>query len=1018
MEMLLFILYLDDITKEEGKFINVCGPNFYPGEDITVNVAPAEKTKVNSWPYKYEAKYDEENAIITNSIFGSLKPAQNSTDPHNDRKIEAVKDYISKEQINESKGIGLISRGLILMDNGEDYYCYYAQIDNSRHLQNLSTEVSYWSNPFLNQTQGAIKTKIQGAIQTDNIYWSGEIQKAIQTDNIYWSGDPNEYAYTDSITNELGPDFSIRRGSSRDILATDSCFSPIFQNNDLKCYDGRNFKISGLKVNASENAGLFSFTKNEMTIKNLSIENENIISTNGNAGGIIGYPIKPVTFDNVKFKGNLKIEGKQSAGGFIGHVTNSDSIKFSNSSIEIEKGKGKGEITSSEGYAGGLMGDSWGVTIGISDKDNKDNEDNKDKNKGVLIKNIKINGAKSAGGLIGHAVNTIQINDVDIDTVDIKSTSNNINDGRVGGVIGEAQNGSLNISDVNLKNLHDIRGKGATGGLIGFANQMATTINNASITGGTIVSTGADAGGFIGYGSGYDNNITIGNSTIRDGSVTSADNAGNAGGIIGVSNAPVNLNGITTDSLCIAGNEDAGGLIAKTTERPVEVSYAKVIGKNAAIFAKQNAGGLIGNCSSKLEVENAAASVFVESSERNAGGLIGIIITGNTDQSRIEQSYYGGRTVSGAYGTCTFNAGTENKREYEANISGGLNAGGLIGFIGDNQYLTISKCFSTGSVKTSSGSAAAGGFIGFVGILNPYNSNLNLEDCYSMGKVLNDPNASDATQRIGGFIGRISGTEPNCTRVFYLNAFNLSSIQAIGNSENGTIGNSENSKIKEISNANEILGNAESSDLTSVTTNYDETLNGQAYPYKNWTKSGGGVNDPIAYYGDWPLPNKQLNGRLVYYHRLRGNKNGGEFTLTGYDTSLTTTLSNQKGNLEADGFGIICEAYSQTPNRKDAHQKFGYSNAVNGEYTLLNAEGNNNDDDVECSEFFLEGKKYYFFRLTTIKFKDLKDSTTIIYFKGGENTIYANIIYKATINKEADTDTDTYTYTVTFDRVE
>lgn len=73
---------------------------------------------------------------------------------------------------------------------------------------------------------------------------------------------------------------------------------------------------------------------------------------------------------------------------------------------------------------------------------------------------------------------------------------------------------------------------------------------------------------------------------------------------------------------------------------------------------------------------------------------------------------------------------------------------------------------------------------------------------------------------------------------------------------------------------------------------------------------------------------------------------------------------------------------------------------------MLSPEGS--DNNVECSEFVLEGKTYYFFRLTNIDFKKLKNTT--IYFKGADDTIYAKIIYKATINKEA--------HTVTFDRVE
>ena len=183
-------------------------------------------------------------------------------------------------------------------------------------------------------------------------------------------------------------------------------------------------------------------------------------------------------------------------------------------------------------------------------------------------------------------------------------------------------------------------------------------------------------------------------------------------------------------------------------------------------------------------------------------------------------------------------------------------AGGLIGSVGNNPCLTLNNCYSTGSVKTKEG--YVGGFIGYIGNVENYNkNNISLSQCYSIGKVLND---STVNGRTGGFIGQILKEEPDFQNVFYLNAFNLSSIEPVGNKKTKT--------INEITNASEILGMAGSSDLTSVenTTNYDATLNDQSYPYKNWTKSGENANDPIAYYGDWPLPNKQLNGRIVYYH--------------------------------------------------------------------------------------------------------------------------------------------------------
>ena len=599
------------------------------------------------------------------------------------------------------------------------------------------------------------------------------------------------------------------------------------------------------------------------------------------------------------------------------------------------------------------------------------------------IKNASIRSdTDKAGGLAGYTESDVTISETHI-TGDLTVAAKNM----AGGFVGQSK--SVTIKNSSINNANIVGSEDRAGGLVGYTDSDVT-ISETDIKGKLTVQGKNQVGGFVGQLSG---NATVEKSRILNATIIS--NEADAGGIIGVTGTSATLNNITTDSLSVAGKSGAGGLIAKA-ESTVTITCAKVIGKNAVIFAEQDAGGLIGSYTSQLDVSNSAVSAFVESSEGNAGGLIGTV-PGNTATS-IEKSYYGGRTVAGAYGTYTFNAGTGNEKVYEANISGGANAGGLIGSIGDNPNLKVNYCFSTGSVKTKNGSV--GGFVGSIG--NPSWNNMRLDHCYSMGKVFSVSNDSEATKRIGGFIGQISNAEPECTSVFYLNAFNLSSIKAIGNGKN------KNGTITEISNASEILGNVASSDLTAVenTTNYDDTLDNQQYPYKNWTKSS--ENDLIEYYGDWPLPNKQLNGRIVYYHRISGDNTEGVFTLTGYDTSLTTTLSNKKGNFEEDGFGIICE----NTNREDVNKKFGYSyslhnpSAENDGYKLLSPEGNNSNP--EYSSFKLEGKDYYFFRLTGIDFNKLQSTT--IFFKGGDDTIYANIIYRATINKEA--------HTVTFDRVE
>lgn len=755
---------------------------------------------------------------------------------------------------------------------------------------------------------------------------------------------------------------------------------------------------SSLSVNGGEYAGGFIGKSNGITnVAKCSIENANIKTVVWYAGGLIGEAKKATTIDQTTVK-NITVQGGQqndtAIGGAIG-ITRGDTT-LTKTSVQ------DATVTSQTGKAGGLIGEATSAAVNVNIDDTH------------LKGFISISGINYAGGMIGYAYCNTYLQNVSIENGKIKAVfSNNYpNDRSVGGFIGFVSgsstedkaavknaviSGNLEVK-VEAGNYYSRVSDGGVGGAIGYGDA------SVAINGVTLESTGSisvsalneRAGGVLGAArdaASIKNVKCEGSLTVSGHEEAGGLTGGNANGTIEIANAA-----LQSDALIISSGSDAGGVIGHA-KNDVKITNTKVVGTNTEIIAESgNAGGLIGGFENRiLTINNSAVSAFVRSEKGNAGGFIGLM-NKQVSGTQIENSYYGGRTKAGAYSSVTVHEGsTENERSYEANIMARYSAGGLIGSIGDDPYLTISKCFSTGSVKTKEGSV--GGFIGYIGkIEHSKKDNMSLSQCYSMGKVLND---SDATQKTGGFIGQIAGTEPECEKdVFYLKAFNLSSIKAIGNSKN--------SAITEISNASEILGNVELSDLTSVenTTNHDDTLDNQQYPYKNWTKSS--ENDLIEYYGDWPLPNKQLNGRIVYYHQLSGDKSGGEFTLTGYDTSLTTTLYNPKGNFEADGFGIICE----TPNREDANKKFWYSyslhnsKAENDGYTMLSPEGSNNN--VECSSLVLEGKTYYFFRLTKIDFKKLENTT--IYFKGGDDTIYANIIYRVTINKEA--------HTVTFDRVE
>ena len=392
-------------------------------------------------------------------------------------------------------------------------------------------------------------------------------------------------------------------------------------------------------------------------------------------------------------------------------------------------------------------------------------------------------------------------------------------------------------------------------------------------------------------------------------------------------------------------------------------------------------------------INNSAASVFVRAESGNAGGLIGFI-NGLTYGSKIENSYYGGRTIKGIYGGITVHKGdSANERIYAANIIAGSAAGGLIGAIeGKNwqQQFNISQCYSSGSVQTKTG--PAGGFIG--------NANLNggiclnINRCYSIGPVLKSDNNTAPIR--GGFIGLISTSTTNdigFAYAYYLSSFNADVLNAIGSSYGPLL-----TPVQVISSAELITGQAASANLTAKDATYvfDETLKGkEPYPYQNWTTENG----TITYYGDWPVP--QINGTLVYYHLDTGDKNQGICSLISSETSFQTELSTQKGKIEDYGFGIILDSipedwkaikalYIRSNNISDIDRPFD----INNEQDKKTLKAIQMDVTEKYSTFQYGGKTYIFARVT-------KDNLPNNHFYVRNMT--TDDIYEVTYNQDSGT---------------
>ena len=232
-----------------------------------------------------------------------------------------------------------------------------------------------------------------------------------------------------------------------------------------------------------------------------------------------------------------------------------------------------------------------------------------------------------------------------------------------------------------------------------------------SITGVKVSTSGTDSAGLFGTVSA---NATIRNLELIDFDITAA--SGNAGALAGT------LPGKDKD------------------EKEAKVTVENVQAHNSADFDKLDdptvksasgaAGGLIGKMIG-ADVVKCAAALVVESTEGNAGGLVGA-----SNGGKIDYSYAGGHTYGAAY---------YNKYgEAFYNVTGGKSAGGLLGGRGtDTGYTPISCSYSTGAVSGK----IAGGLAGSAGG--------SISHCYATGLV-------SGTDKAGAFAGEYGGTPTDC----------------------------------------------------------------------------------------------------------------------------------------------------------------------------------------------------------------------------------------------------------------
>ena len=414
-----------------------------------------------------------------------------------------------------------------------------------------------------------------------------------------------------------------------------------------------------------------------------NIINSGVITSDKNAGGIIGRITTNKTIYKTENKGN--VTGTNFAGGIVGYLDGGAVLEASNA---VTGGTIKG--SENEGSAAG------GV-IGIM----------KSGTSYVNVTTATFGKTYYVGGLAGY---------VDGDCDLFGTVSVNVNNGKqaTGGVVGYLDKATLEIDKDSEGNVeHTISASGKTVTSDNFAGGLVGIMAGGEIAGGTggnaaVSNSGAAAGGLVGK-------MTKGEISSGTGGTATASTSGDssaAGGIVGLMSEG-DVAGGTGGS---ATGYNAGGIVGLMTNG--EVSK----GTGGSATGGTNAGGIVGKMSGG-EVSGGFGGSAKSGS--NNGGIVGYLSGGEVsggsggsaaggDAGGIAGEMVGGSITGGSGGNVTSGTNSGGVVGYlnGANIDGGsgrsvsgTNAGGVAGYVSSGRI-------NNGGASSVTGSSSAGGVVG------------------------------------------------------------------------------------------------------------------------------------------------------------------------------------------------------------------------------------------------------------------------------------------------------------------
>ncbi|MBQ9428232.1 MAG: S-layer homology domain-containing protein [Clostridia bacterium] len=535
-------------------------------------------------------------------------------------------------------------------------------------------------------------------------------------------------------------------------------------------FDGGEHLIDGLRVTATDSAGLFGTVLTEAEIKNLTLEAAVVDGTltagavagtnNGkianavvtvrdhvsapDAGGVCGVTAGTVADTTVRILG--AVEATANAGGVCG--TNTGSIE--NADVTVDS------ALLSDINAGGIAGVSGGSITAPT----------------VTVKGI-LGGVVNAGGIAAVHTGGITAPTVTVceDAMILAPTlaggiaadnSGSITEPNVildGGIAADNAGGIAGVSTVDLANC-TVSGSGKVSGLY-YAGGILSTTDGVSLTDCTVsgitVSGGTHVGGIVGALTGG----IVESAVVTDVKLTADVNTDFVGGIAGRVAVLDNADGL------VGGRQGVyqGVYKSEVTGLSITAQGAEKVGDYDVAI-----GGLVGAIETGALYESKVTGEILASGYKGlaAGGAVGFAqnayIAGNDASVGITAHYAQTYDIGGFVGKLTnstvrFNTVLSEKPieiSYEDASAAvkGMYAGGFAGRINASADYTVSENTTDQDVRaislfTQGGNVCVGGFAGQIGAEVHETA---VAKSYALGDVYGD---GKAYAYAGGFVGEI-----------------------------------------------------------------------------------------------------------------------------------------------------------------------------------------------------------------------------------------------------------------------